>query len=67
MNSTEKAEMQVDELDDGGAAVMLPEGEHNPQDQSAESAQDHDDDHDDVDDDIVDGDNTSENDIFKAP
>jgi hypothetical protein len=47
MNSTEKAEMQVDELDDGGAAVMLPEGEHNPQDQSAESAQDHDDDHDD--------------------
>jgi len=47
MNPTEKAEMQVDELDDGGAAVMLPEGEHNPQDQSADSAQDHDDDHDD--------------------
>jgi hypothetical protein len=47
MNSTEKAEMQVDELDDGGAAVMLPEGEENPQDRSAESAQDHDDDHDD--------------------
>ena len=47
MNPTEKAEMQVDELDDGGAAVMLPEGEENPQDQSAESAQDRDDDHDD--------------------
>ena len=47
MNPTEKAEMQVDELDDGGAAVMLPEGEENPQDQSADSAQDRDDDHDD--------------------
>ena len=47
MNPTEKAEMQVDELSDGGAAVMLPEGEENPQDQSADSAQDRDDDHDD--------------------
>lgn len=54
MNPTDKAAMQVDELDDGGAAVMLPEGEENPQaeekqtqDASAESAQDHDDDHDD--------------------
>jgi hypothetical protein len=31
MNSTEKAAMQVDELEDGGAAVLLPEGEENPQ------------------------------------
>lgn len=50
MNPTDKAEMQVEESQDGGAVVALPEGEHNPQadnDQSAAGAQDHDDDHDD--------------------
>ena len=31
MNSTEKMEMQVEELQDGGAAVVLPDGEINPQ------------------------------------
>lgn len=31
MNSTEKMEMQVEELQDGGATVALPEGEDNPQ------------------------------------
>ena len=54
MNSTQKAEMQVDELDDGGAAVLLPEGENNPQtvedkteEHSGNDAQNRDDDHDD--------------------
>ncbi len=31
MNSTEKMEMQVEESQDGGALVQLPEGEENPQ------------------------------------
>ena len=31
MNSTDKLEMQVEELQDGGASVALPEGEDNPQ------------------------------------
>jgi hypothetical protein len=31
MNSTEKMEMQVEELQDGGASVELPEGVDNPQ------------------------------------
>jgi hypothetical protein len=31
MNSTDKADMQVEELDDGGATVILPEGEVSPQ------------------------------------
>ncbi len=31
MNSTDKMEMQVEELQDGGASVALPEGEDNPQ------------------------------------
>ena len=31
MNPTDKMEMQVEELDDGGATVALPEGEDNPQ------------------------------------
>jgi len=54
MNSTQKAEMQVDELDDGGAAVLLPEGENNPQaeedkpeEPSGTDAQNRDEDHDD--------------------
>jgi len=34
MNSTEKMEMQVEELQDGGASVELPEGTHNPQQNS---------------------------------
>jgi len=31
MNPTQKADMQVEELDDGGATVVLPEGEVSPQ------------------------------------
>ena len=45
MNPTDKAEMQVEESQDGGAVVALPDGEHNPQaenDQGAAGAQDHD-------------------------
>ena len=41
MNSTDKAEMQVEELTEGGAVVQLPEGEISPQaeDLSNEDAQ----------------------------
>ena len=31
MNPTDKAEMQVEELKEGGAIAILPEGEENPQ------------------------------------
>lgn len=40
MNPTDKMEMQVEELEDGGATVALPEGEDNPQ---AKTAQENDD------------------------
>lgn len=40
MNPTDKLEMQVEELQDGGATVALPEGEENPQAQDASSNDD---------------------------
>ena len=41
MNPTDKMEAQlaVEELQDGGAAVLLPEGEDNPQDVKADDHQ----------------------------
>jgi hypothetical protein len=36
MNQTDKLEMQVEELQDGGASVALPEGEDNPQTEDKE-------------------------------
>jgi hypothetical protein len=36
MNPTDKLEMQVEELQDGGASVALPEGEDNPQTEEKE-------------------------------
>jgi len=45
MNSTDKMEAQlaVEDLQDGGAAILLPEGEDNPQNTSAEDNSDSDD------------------------
>lgn len=37
MNPTQKAEMQVEELDDGGATIVLPEGEVSPQHEESAS------------------------------
>lgn len=42
MNSTEKAELQVEEVKDGSAIVALPEGEENPQAVKAEENNDSD-------------------------
>lgn len=40
MNPTDKLEMQVEELQDGGASVALPEGEDNPQTEEKELSAD---------------------------
>ena len=41
MNPTDKMEMQVEESQDGGAIVALPDGEDNPQAQQASADEDH--------------------------
>ena len=40
MNPTDKMEMQVEETQDGGASVALPDGEHNPQAENESSNED---------------------------
>ena len=41
MNQTDKMEMQVEESQDGGAIVALPEGEDNPQAKTGEIGRAH--------------------------
>jgi len=61
MNPTDKLEMQVEELQDGGASVALPEGEDNPQTEEQELSADSNENSNDNDDSGDDEDHQNEN------